>query len=270
MRESVVAHGSARLPVSEQGTGPAVVFLHAGVADRRSWYGVMEVVGRTHRVLAYDRRGYGASAYEPEPHAEVGDLLAVLDSAGLDRVVLVGCSNGGQVAFEAAVAFPERVRALVLVDSAPAGAPAGDPGPAAEALFDALDKAEEEGDVPVVNRLEAHLWLDGPRSPDGRVGGAARDLFLDMNELALRAGPVGEEAPALAGWAELADLRVPTLLMVGSLDVPHLVDRIRQMAVLIPSAELVVLAGAAHLPMLEDPGRVATALLDFLGRVTPA
>jgi pimeloyl-ACP methyl ester carboxylesterase len=262
VRETVVAHQSARLPVSELGAGPAVVFIHAGVADRRSWYGVMEVVGLSYQALAYDRRGYGASTYEPEPHAQVDDLLAVLDGAGLDgagldKVVLVGCSNGGQVAFEAAVRFPERVRALVLVASAPAGAPPADPGPAAERLFDALDKAEEEGDVAVVNRLEAHLWLDGPRSPDGRVAGAARDLFLDMNELALRAAPVGDEAPALAGWAELADLRVPTLLMVGSLDVPHLVER-------------VVLAGTAHLPMLEDPQRVAAALLDFLGRAAPA
>jgi pimeloyl-ACP methyl ester carboxylesterase len=262
----VVAHQSARLPVSEVGTGPAVVFIHAGVADRRSWYGVMEIVGATHRALAYDRRGYGASTYDAEPHAEVDDLLAVLDGSGLDHVVLVGCSNGGPVAFEAAILFPERVRALVLVDSAPAGAPPADPGPAAEALFEALDQAEADGDVAVINALEARLWLDGPRSPDGRVGGAARSLFLDMNELALRAGPVGDAAPAGAGWWQLPELRVPTLLMVGALDVPHLVERIREMVVLIPSAQLDVVAGAAHLPMLENPHRVAATLLDFLGR----
>jgi len=263
-----VVHQSARLPVSEVGTGLSLVFIHAGVADRRSWYDVMAIVGGSRRAVAYDRRGYGDSVYQPEPFSPVEDLRAVLDDRAIDRAVLVGCSNGGQIAFEAAFVLPERVAALVLVDSAPQGGPMSEIGPATEDLAAAIDEADEAGDLDRVNELEARLWLDGPEAAAGRVTGPARELFLDMNGRALRAGPVGEDAAMTATWDRLADVAVPTLVVVGALDLPHVVARARTMADVIPDAGLVVVDDAAHLPMLEQPSLVAAALLDFTEPIT--
>jgi pimeloyl-ACP methyl ester carboxylesterase len=269
MQESWVVHQSARLPVSEVGTGLPLVFIHAGVADRRSWYDVMAIVGAGRRAVAYDRRGYGESVYEPETFSPVDDLRAVLDDRGIGRAVLVGCSNGGQIAYEAAFRLPDRVAALVLVDSAPQGAPMGDLGPALEELVAAIDEADEAGDLDRVNELEAHLWLDGPEAPAGRVTGPPRELFMDMNGRALRAEPVGDDESMNETWDRLADVAVPTLVIVGSLDLPHIVDRARTMADVIPDAELMVIDDAAHLPMLEHPTLVATRLLDFTARLAP-
>jgi pimeloyl-ACP methyl ester carboxylesterase len=267
MQESWVVHGSARLPVSEVGTGTPLVFLHAGVADRRSWYDVMAIVGGSRRAVAYDRRGYGDCVYGAEPFSPVEDLRAVLDDRAVDRAVVVGCSHGGQIAFEAAFLLPDRVGALVLIDSAPREAPMTEIGPAAEDLAAAIDEADAAGDLDRVNELEAHLWLDGPEAAAGRVTGPARELFMDMNGRALRAAPVGDDAPMTATWDRLADVAVPALVMVGSLDLPHIVDRAHRMAGVIPGAALVIVEGAAHLPMLEQPSLVATELLAFTDRL---
>ena len=113
------------------------------------------------------------------------------------------------------------------------------------------------------------LWLDGPESNAGRVTGPARELFMDMNGRALRAGPVGVDEPMATTWDRLTDVAVPTLVMVGSLDLPHIVDRARRMADVLPEAELTVVDGAAHLPMLEQPSLVAAELLAFTAGIDP-
>ena len=90
--------GRALLTVARAGLGrsPAAVFLHAGIADHRSWSDVMELLGSDMEVVAYDRRGFGTTTYEPEGHDQVADLCAVVDALGLERVVLVGNSRGAR------------------------------------------------------------------------------------------------------------------------------------------------------------------------------
>lgn len=259
-----VTSGSARLAYEESGSGPDVVFLHAGVADRRSW-SPMTALLPDFRTLAYDRRGFGATTAEPEEHSWVGDLVAVLDAAGIERCVLVGNSQGGRIAIDAALAHPGRVRALVLIAPAVSGAPEPpEHPPSVQALGHAIDIAEAAGDIDAVNRLEARLWLDGPESDEGRVGGALRSLFLDMNGIALRAAPSGPAIPAPPAWPRLGDLRVPTLAVVGDLDLPHLRGRCEAIVGDRPEARLAVLPGVAHLPQMEDPARCADLVREFL------
>lgn len=117
-----------------------------------------------------------------------------------------------------------------------------------------------------VNELEAQMWLDGPDAPTGRVTGPARDLFLAMNGPALTATDPGDAAE-MAGWDQLVELALPPLLMVGTLDLPPLVQRVKAMAEIITTAEVVVLEGMAHLPMLEDPELIAEQLLKFSARL---
>src|SRR5439155_9078615 len=111
-----------------------------------------------------------------------------------------------------ALCRPDRVNRLVLIASAPQGAPPHDIPPAVDALFSAVEDAEDKGDMAQVNELEANLWLDGPEAPRGRVGGEARQLFLDMNGRALHAPATGDEQPLTMDWTSLAEVAVPTLL----------------------------------------------------------
>jgi pimeloyl-ACP methyl ester carboxylesterase len=233
---------------------PPLVFLHAGVTDGRLWDGAMGAAAGHRCALRVDRRGFGQTRVAAaRPHAWTEDLRAVLDALGLDRTELIGCSLGGRIAIDFALAWPERVAGLTLVAPSVTGVPAPVLDPASRDLSDATVTADAAGRLDEVNRLEARLWLDGPGQPEGRVGGAARALFLAMNEIALRSPSVGEALPAPDAWPRLEALAAPVRLVCGGLDLPHLVDRCRQMAARIPGARLWTLPGVAHLPSLEAP-----------------
>lgn len=242
------------------GDGPPLVFLHAGVCDRRAWKGTVDVLAGQGRLITYDRPGFGDSPAATGPHSDVDDLLRLLDeTVGDEPVWLVGSSRGGRIAVDTAVGHPQRVRGLVLLAPSVSGAPPAETlDPDTERLADLLDDAETAGDLAEQNRLEAWLWLDGPRGPEGRVTGAARELLLAMNEAILREAP--EETVTDDGvdaWQRARDLDVPVTVGWGELDLPHLVDRCRHLAARIPGAHEVALPGTAHLPYLEDPALVA-------------
>jgi pimeloyl-ACP methyl ester carboxylesterase len=221
--------------------------------------------------IAYDRRGFGETLHVDESYAHVDDLRAVLDAvAPHEPAVLVGCSQGGRIAIDAALAIPPQVRALLLVAPAISGAPeATDLPPAIQRWIERVEAAEAASDVDRINVLEAHAWLDGPLQAEGRVSGAARDLFLDMNELALRAEVRGEEVTPPSAYDRLREITVPSLVVYGDLDFPHIAANCEHVARELPHAQVLRLRGAAHLPNLEDAGGFNRALAAFL-RSLPA
>ena len=259
--------GLTRIAAETAGRGAPVVFLHAGVADRRMWGAQLPVVaGLGLLALAYDRRGFGDTLHADEPYSQVGDLRAVLDAvAPADPAVLVGCSQGGRIALDAALAMPHRVRALVLVAPAVSGAPqVTDFPPAIRRWIERMEAANAAADVDAVNALEAHAWLDGPLSMENRVSGPARDLFLEMNELALRAELRGEEDAPPPAYARLAEIVAPALVVWGDLDFPNIGAACEHLAATLPRARAHRLANVAHLPSLEAPAVFNAALVDFL------
>lgn len=253
---------------SGRADGLPLVFLHAGVADGRMWQPQWGAFAAAHPLLRYDRRGFGRSrTVLATTHSRVADLWAVMDAAGLQRAVLVGCSQGGRLAIDAALARPQRVQALALVAPAVNGAPQPELSGQVQALSDAIAAAAEARDVDTVNEFEAHLWLDGPGAAPGRVGGAERQLFLDMNGIALRADDPGTVLAEPSAWELLEHLRPPALVLWGDLDLPTLQIRCEELVRRIPGAQRVLLSGTAHLPGLEAPQRFNAALAKFLAGV---
>jgi pimeloyl-ACP methyl ester carboxylesterase len=245
---------------------PRALLLHAGVTDRRSWTPLVAALGSSVATIAFDRRAYGETTYVPEPHSDVDDAIAVLDAAGAaEPVAVIGASMGGRLALDLALAHPERVGVLVLIGSAVRGEPAtGFPGPTADEqrLEAAMQAAGEDADA--VNRLEAHYWLDGPSAPEGRVGGATRELFLEMNAINIAAQPPGEERELPSAWDRLGEIAVPVLVLVGDLDEGPTRWLSAQLAQRIPGADLETLAGTAHLPHMEGHARCLAAIAGFL------
>jgi pimeloyl-ACP methyl ester carboxylesterase len=249
------------------GGAPHVVFLHTGISDRRSWDEVLDLLSADMDVVAYDRRGFGATAYKSERHDPLADLLAVLDGLGLDEVVLVGNSRGGQIALDFTLSHPTRVSALVLVAPAISGAPAADQiEPVEAAIWETLEAAEAAGALDALNLGEIRLWVDGPYAPEGRVGGAIRDLALDMNRIALHAADPGYEDEAPDAWSRLSEVDCSVLVVVGDLDMAHIRARAEEIASRIAGAMMQVMEGAAHLPGLEQPAAFVALLRAFLGR----
>lgn len=262
-----VRAGAASLAVEAAGEGPTVVFLHAGVADRRSWRPVMAPLVADHRVVAWDRRGFGDTVVgSPEPYDHVRDLEAVLDALAIDRAVLVGNSQGGRTALDAAFALRDRVAGLMLVAAAWTGGPYEEDPPEVAALGRDLQEAEEADDLPGVNALEARIWLDGVRGEEGRVTGTARELFLDMNGRALAMSDPGEEQRHQEAWPRLPDLAVPVTIVDGALDEVTEVAVGQAAADRIPDARHVVLDDVGHLPSLERPLVLVELVRDLVDR----
>lgn len=214
-----------------------------------------------HRVLAPDLRGYGERLLEAGPYSHVDDVRALLERPG----GVVGASFGGRIALDLALASPDLVERLVLIGAGVAG---WDFSQEVEAGWEEEEEALERGDLEAAAESNLRLWLDRGRPP-GSVDPGVRDLVRRMVlrsfELQL---PVGESA--VATWMEppalerLEAVLAPTLVLVGTDDVPDMIAIAGQLAERIPDARLETIPGAAHLPSLEQPEAVNRLLLDFL------
>jgi pimeloyl-ACP methyl ester carboxylesterase len=262
-----IASGRAALAAEVVGSGDPVVFLHAGVCDRRMWRAQLDGVGAHNKAIAYDRRGFGETRAEKEDFSAVADLVAVIDAvADGAPTILVGCSQGGLIALDMALRHPSYVRALVLIAPSVSGAPAANYPSAIKGLSAELTEAEEVGDLDRVNAIKARLWLDGPLQAEGRVTGQARRLFLDMNAIALRSPPTGSNLDVAPAFRRLGEISAPSLVIQGDLDFPHIQERSRHIATTMSNGSFRVLTGAAHLPSLERPADITGLLTAFINR----
>jgi pimeloyl-ACP methyl ester carboxylesterase len=254
----------ARLYYEISGSGEPLVLVHAGIADSRMWDGQLAAFARRYQVIRYDMRGFGRSAMVEGPFSHHEDLRALLDSLGIERAFLVGCSIGGRAIIDFALEHPERVRALVPVGSALGGFDAGDDPPE---QWEELVAAENAGDLGRVSALEVRIWVDGPyRGPDG-VDSGVRDLVAEMNLIALKneASGLGDERPLEPPAVNrLAEIQVPTLVIVGDLDRPEIIEAADLLERRIPRARRAVIPGTAHLPNMERPRGFNRVVLEFL------
>ena len=248
------------------GSGPALLLVHAGIADRRMWdgqVGPFAAAGWT--VIRADLPGFGETPLPAGPVALWATLRDLLDHLGVERAVVAGASLGGRAAVDLALAVPERVRALVLVGSGLAGHRFAEP-----ALFELWDRSEaalERGDHEEAARVEIGTWVAGmgrgPEAVDPEVGRRVREMLL----AAYAHGEADLEEPDPPAATRLGVLAVPTLVVVGEHDRPDIHAMADALAGGIAGAERVVLAGTGHLPNLERPAAFNRVVLEFLGRV---
>lgn len=260
--------GGAALTGLETGEGLPVIFLHAGVCDKRMWLDQMAAVAEAGwHAIAYDRRGYGETTSPDEAFNHLDDLDALLEAFDIHAAVLVGCSMGGGLAIDFALRHPGRVIGLVLIGTSVTGAPWS--ATEAEAMIEAAEEhAFERGDMDMLNRVQAHEWLDGPRAQSGRVSGAARELFMDMNALALAKPALTQEQRRPEAWSRVGEINAPSLLLVGDQDFTALIDRHEHLSEEMPNAFAAVLEDVAHIPSIERPELVNSMLLEFLDAIS--
>ncbi|MFL9864404.1 alpha/beta hydrolase [Paraburkholderia fungorum] len=262
-----ITSGRATLVATVVGHGDPVVFLHARVADSRMWHAQLDGVGAHNKAIAYDRRGFGETRADAEDFSAVADLMAVIDTVANDEsVILVGCSQGGGIVLDAALRHPSRVRALVLIAPNVTGAPEATCLPEIEALRMQLKEAERIGDIDRAITIRTRLSLDGPLEREGRVTGQARQLFVEMNSVALRSAPTGTNLDAAPAYHRLGEISVPSLVICGDLDLPSTQERSRYIATTVSNGSYHELSGAAHLPSLERPAEITNLLTAFIGR----
>ena len=203
------------------GSGPAVLLLHEGVADRRMWRRQVPVLEREHTVVTLDLRGFGDSPHASGTFSNVEDVRELLDELGIDQAAVVGGSFGARVALELALVHPRRVSRLVLCP------PALSDWEGSQTVRDAWraeGEAYEAGDLDRATEVNVVFWVDGPsRGPDAvdpEVRGLVRTMQRQAYELP-EPDPPPQEGPELDPPASerLGEIAVPTLLLVGDEDV---------------------------------------------------
>lgn len=263
MIHSLLLPGLGRVHAESEGTGPAVVFVHADFVDGRMWDGVRARLPG-YRTVAYDKLGYGRSEPVSGPVVRRRELAAVIDALGLGAVHLVGCSNGGQQALDYALEHPERTLSLTLINASPSGwSPQGEPPAPLLEMFSAVQR----GEVQAASELQLRIWFDGPdRDASGYADELVRSRKLagEMNRIFVERGTffLSEAAPAEPldppAIARLGEVKTPTLVIDGRLDWSEN-RRASALLAAIPGARSVEV-DAAHVPPLEDPAGVAELL----------
>jgi pimeloyl-ACP methyl ester carboxylesterase len=249
---------------------PPVLFIQGLGADKHLWDFQRFGLGWSVRALAHDNRGAGRSDKPHGPYSltqMADDAVTVLDHAEVATAHVVGASMGGAIAQILAVTHPERVRSLTLACTACRNHPWR-----RELLASWATTADGHGMATMTR--DAARWVIGPRSfrrlmpALGWLGplafGGTAHGFAAQVEAILTADEDGELATALA------TIDVPTLVIVGNQDILTPRGDSEELAELIPTAELVVISGAAHGLMVEHASTFNRILGDFLGRAERA
>ena len=252
------------LPHDEVGTGPTIVLLHAGIADRTMWAEhLVPIAAAGYRVMAMDLPGFGQAPAAPQD-APWNDVVETLDALSVERCVLVGNSFGGAVALRVAVVAPRRVVALMVISAPP---PNVAPSPELRAAWEAEESALERGDIDAAVDAVVDAWTlpSAPAALRQRVAEMQRRAF----ELQLAGPDATESVDPIEGPATLATIQVPALVVVGELDMIDFRRGAETIARHLPHANHVVIAGTKHLAPLEQPEQFRGLLLRFLSEHKP-
>ena len=263
--------GSGRLAFEDVGAGPAVVLIHPGLWDMRTWDPqVPALVAAGFRVLRYDVRGYGRSS-RPEPgvaYSHVRDLEALLDVRGVETAAIVGCSMGGAIDLDYALTHPEQVWALVLVAPGLGGFEATqEEDDWFEDLVAPIEAAVAAGDLERAQDLRLEL-LWAPLGTDDEAGRRIRAIAFDnLHELTMDESGAEELDPPAAH--RLHEVDVPTLVVKAEADPPYMRRISDQIAAGVVDARVVQIEGADHVVNLRRPEAFEAVVLAFLDEVRP-
>ncbi|MDX1757117.1 MAG: alpha/beta fold hydrolase [Marinobacter sp.] len=257
-----IDRGSQRLYFEVTGQGPAIVLGHSFLCSGAMWEPQIEALSAHHRVINVDLRGHGQSGPVDgafDLYDLVDDVLAVLDHLQVNKAIWAGLSIGGMVAIRAALRNPDRVAGLILLDTH-AGAETW-PNRAKNLVMTAL--ARRVGVVRLAPVIAQMFFCGHSRKHRATMVQAWRDRFAAVPlETALRGAEALKRRDSVVG--QLADIRVPALVMVGERDEPLPPRCAEQLATGIPDSSLLIIAEAGHLSTLEQPETVTSAMLAYL------
>jgi 3-oxoadipate enol-lactonase len=254
---------NSRIHYDEAGQGSAVLLLHGLGLDLRMWDEQMPALAGQYRAIRMDLHGCGKSSAVTAPFSHAAIISEFLQRLDVARAHIVGLSLGGALAAELVQEHPEQARSLTLVDSDMGGMTWKTLGPSVGKVFSA-----GKTDLQAAKELWiAHEFFDGARKKPAVIARIA-EMVRDYSGWQFQnAGSGMERKPQPRAAEVLKDFALPTLVIVGELDLPDFRDIADEVAKRIPGARKVVLAGVGHMSSMEDPATFNRTLLDFLATV---
>jgi pimeloyl-ACP methyl ester carboxylesterase len=273
--EAQFAEGPSGLRVHYRVSGPkdapVLLFIHGTAASLHTWEPMRERFEGRYRVIAYDQPGHGLTGPHPQDdyrfEGMADGLRAVMDAEGVEGAVLIGNSMGGWVAWQAALAMPERTEGLVLLDAS--GMPNDvrtDSALGFRIMRSPIGRA-------LAQKLGSRHMVERSLYDTVTVESIIDDAMIDRYHELLRypgnrgalARQFATKRPDRSG--ELRTLDIPVLVIWGADDGLIPLTAGRAMAAAIPDAELKIYEGVGHLPMEEAPDRTAADIDAYLSAI---
>lgn len=223
------------------GAGDPVLLIHGGLGHADLWANQVRDLMKDHTVIVADSRGHGRSSRNAEAYSYdlmAADYLALLDYLKVDKVDLVGWSDGGIIGIDIAMKHPERLDHLFAQ--------------AANVTVDGVDPKVMESKV-----FNAYIARMGEAYPKMSKTPDQFDAFVEQ---------IGQMWASQPNWsdAELGKITTPTAIVLGDHDEAITRAHTEHMAAVIPGAKLVILKDASHFAMLQDPKGYTRAVRDFI------
>ncbi|MBM4257714.1 MAG: alpha/beta hydrolase [Deltaproteobacteria bacterium] len=234
------------------GLGPAVLLTHGFSATAEMWNANMSVLSACHKWILWDMRGHGRSDYPTDQshYSEalvVGDMAALLDTCGEKQAVIAGHSLGGYMSLAFHLAYPERTKALVLLDTGP-GYKKDEARAGWNKRAEAMAKNFETKGLDALGR-SAEVMACTHRSAQG-LALAARGMLAQYDARIINS---------------LETIKVPTLIGVGAKDEMYFAGA-DYMTSKIPGATKVIIPDAGHAPNIDNPEVFNKVVLEFLDK----
>jgi len=233
------------------GDGPPLILTHGYSSTSAMWQGQVAALSERHKLVLWDMRGHGQSDYPEDPKAysealTVGDIAALLDTVGAKGAVVGGLSLGGYMSLAFYRAHPERVSALLIIDTGPGFKKDDAREVWNRRALDTADRLEREG-LQVLKSASRERSSVSHRDAKG-LARAARGMLTQRDARVIELLP---------------EIKVPSLVVVGADDTPFLAAS-DYMAAKIPRARKVVIAAAGHAVNIDQPQAFIDAVLAFL------
>lgn len=242
------------------GDGMPVVLSHGFLMDQEMFASQVRALRDSYRVITWDERGFGRTQFDGEPFTywdSAADCLGLLDHLGVRAAVLGGMSQGGFLSMRAALTAPERVLALILLDSQ-----AGVDDPETKAANDAMNHVWlDQGPTDELTEIVAGIIIDDPdHGPAWITKWKARDreAFREPYRCLSTREDITDR---------LAEIVCPALVVHGTDDTAITMDRAEQLAAGLPGAGAVVEVAGAHAANMTNPEPVNAAITAFLADV---
>lgn len=261
-----VSVGCGELYYETMGEGEPLVLVHGGSMDHRMWDDQFEFFARRFRVIRYDVRGYGLSRSLYGPHRDYEDLGLLLDHLGIERAHLMGLSLGGRIIVDFALEHPDRVMKLIPVAPGLSGY-AFNAEPEQKYTED-IHAAFAAADFDRAAEVFLVGWTVGPKrraeDVDPQFLSRVRALIRENIKPGKDTGyPTEADPPAVK---RLSEIKAPTLVVVGDLDMPGILDISHRIEKEVKGSRKIVIKGAGHTVNMEKPEKFNKAVMEFLGR----
>ncbi|GCE31622.1 hydrolase [Dictyobacter alpinus] len=258
------------------GHGHPLVLIHSGYSNRKLWDDQFEELAQFYRVIRYDIRGYGDSAVvktDTPLYTDWQDLYGLLQFLEIEHTHLLGLSGGAATALDFAINHPAMVGALVLVSPGVSGFDFGrwiHESPLQD-QFVRLSEAFERMDIPQMIDLSLPLWAEGPARTPEQIDPLVREHIRAMC-LQNWTRPNDPDAPPAQtidppAIARLAEIDIPTLIIVGDQDVAVILEIGEILTRQIKGAQKIVMSDVAHHLNMEKSVEFNQLVLEFLKKL---